>query len=159
MFSRPGVCCLFGLLISVVINLGRTMRERQRVPVKTPVRAATVLHADPEYIADIQALEAYVKVGGHWWLGKRYLQRDRHRHLQPLRRKSLGKGRLKLERVVWTMVTIRNTDQSDYRAWGLSGQAHCMQRREGSKSIWWTPKTERFLSIRTSLFSFKPGKT
>ncbi|PHJ24415.1 isoleucyl-trna synthetase family protein [Cystoisospora suis] len=47
--------------MQTVINLGRTMRERQRVPVKTPVRSVTVLHADPEYVCDIQTLEAYVK--------------------------------------------------------------------------------------------------
>lgn len=56
------VCCVDYLSSFIVINLGRTMRERQRVPVKTPVRSVTVLHADPEYICDIQTLEAYVKV-------------------------------------------------------------------------------------------------
>ncbi|KEP62519.1 UNVERIFIED_CONTAM: isoleucyl-tRNA synthetase family protein [Hammondia hammondi] len=47
--------------MQTVINIGRAMRERQRVPVKTPVRCLTVFHADTEYTNDIRELEAYVK--------------------------------------------------------------------------------------------------
>jgi hypothetical protein len=37
-----------------VIELGRTIRERAGRPLKTPLLGVTVVHTDPEFLADIQ---------------------------------------------------------------------------------------------------------
>ena len=43
-----------------VIVLGRHRREEARVPVRTPLSRITVVHRDPEVLADLAELESYV---------------------------------------------------------------------------------------------------
>ncbi|KAJ3369980.1 isoleucine--tRNA ligase [Allomyces arbusculus] len=44
-----------------VIELGRIIRDRRTIGLKTPLRELVVLHADQEYLADVASLELYVK--------------------------------------------------------------------------------------------------
>jgi isoleucyl-tRNA synthetase len=39
--------------MTTVIELGRTLRERQGRPLRTPLRCLTVAHADPTFIDDL----------------------------------------------------------------------------------------------------------
>ncbi|KAG0167408.1 isoleucine--tRNA ligase [Apophysomyces sp. BC1015] len=43
-----------------VIELGRTVRERKNISLKTPLKQLVVIHSDPQYHADIKALENYI---------------------------------------------------------------------------------------------------
>ncbi|KAF7727407.1 isoleucine--tRNA ligase [Apophysomyces ossiformis] len=46
--------------MQAVIELGRTVRERKNISLKTPLKQLVVIHSDPQYHADIQALETYI---------------------------------------------------------------------------------------------------
>ena len=39
--------------MQTVIELGRTLRERQNRPLRTPLRCLTVAHADPAFLSDL----------------------------------------------------------------------------------------------------------
>ncbi|KAI8969838.1 isoleucyl-tRNA synthetase [Pilobolus umbonatus] len=43
-----------------VIELGRTIRERSNKSLKTPLKELVVIHSDPQYHADVKALEGYI---------------------------------------------------------------------------------------------------
>lgn len=43
-----------------VIDLGRTIRERKNLSLKTPLKELVIIHSDPQYQADVRALEAYI---------------------------------------------------------------------------------------------------
>jgi isoleucyl-tRNA synthetase len=43
-----------------VIELGRTIRERKNLSLKTPLKELVVIHSDPQYHQDIKALESYI---------------------------------------------------------------------------------------------------
>jgi isoleucyl-tRNA synthetase len=43
-----------------VIELGRTIRERKNISLKTPLKELVVIHSDPQYHQDIKALESYI---------------------------------------------------------------------------------------------------
>lgn len=43
-----------------VIQLGRTARDRRTLPIKFPLTSVTVIHRDPEVLADIQTLKSYI---------------------------------------------------------------------------------------------------
>ncbi|KAJ1680337.1 isoleucine--tRNA ligase [Spiromyces aspiralis] len=47
--------------MQAVINLGRYVREKNTLSLKMPLRELVVIHADPQYLADVQSLERYVK--------------------------------------------------------------------------------------------------
>ncbi|KAI9184458.1 isoleucine--tRNA ligase [Blastocladiella emersonii ATCC 22665] len=47
--------------MQAVIELGRVVRDRRTIGLKTPLRELVVLHADPEYLADVQSLEQFVR--------------------------------------------------------------------------------------------------
>ncbi|CAI5760502.1 unnamed protein product [Candida verbasci] len=44
-----------------VIDLGRNIREKKLISLKTPLKELVVLNSDPDYIADIKTLENYIK--------------------------------------------------------------------------------------------------
>ncbi|KAJ9080766.1 isoleucine--tRNA ligase [Entomophthora muscae] len=44
-----------------VIELGRVVRERHTLGLKTPLRELVVLHSNPTYLSDIRSLEPYIK--------------------------------------------------------------------------------------------------
>ena len=44
-----------------VIELGRTIRERRNISLKTPLKEVIVLHKDQSYLDDVRSLEFYVK--------------------------------------------------------------------------------------------------
>ncbi|ORZ14718.1 isoleucyl-tRNA synthetase [Absidia repens] len=46
--------------MQAVIDLGRTIRERKTISLKNPLKQLVVIHSDPQYHADIKALESYV---------------------------------------------------------------------------------------------------
>lgn len=43
-----------------VIELGRIIRERKNISLKTPLKELVVIHSDPQYHADVKALESYI---------------------------------------------------------------------------------------------------
>lgn len=43
-----------------VIELGRTVRERKNISLKTPLKELVIIHSDPQYQADVKALESYI---------------------------------------------------------------------------------------------------
>lgn len=43
-----------------VIELGRTVRERKNLSLKTPLKELVIIHSDPQYQADVKALESYI---------------------------------------------------------------------------------------------------
>jgi isoleucyl-tRNA synthetase len=43
-----------------VIELGRTIRERKNLSLKTPLKELVVIHRDPQFHADVRALESYI---------------------------------------------------------------------------------------------------
>lgn len=43
-----------------VIELGRTIREKQTISLKTPLKELIVLHHDPAYLKDIESLRTYI---------------------------------------------------------------------------------------------------
>lgn len=43
-----------------VIELGRTVRERKNISLKTPLKELVIIHSDPQYQADVKALETYI---------------------------------------------------------------------------------------------------
>ncbi|KAK3117256.1 isoleucine--tRNA ligase [Teratosphaeriaceae sp. CCFEE 6253] len=43
-----------------VIELGRLARDRRTLSLKTPLKTLVVLHADPEWLGDVRALQGYV---------------------------------------------------------------------------------------------------
>jgi isoleucyl-tRNA synthetase len=43
-----------------VIELGRTIRERKNLSLKTPLKELVVIHSDPQFHADVRALESYI---------------------------------------------------------------------------------------------------
>ena len=47
--------------MQVVIELGRTIRERRNVALKTPLRELVVIHGDPSFLEDVKQLDIYVK--------------------------------------------------------------------------------------------------
>ena len=46
--------------MQAVIELGRTIRERNNISLKTPLKELVVIHSDPQYHADVKALESYI---------------------------------------------------------------------------------------------------
>ncbi|KAI8371895.1 isoleucyl-tRNA synthetase [Blakeslea trispora] len=46
--------------MQAVIELGRTIRERKNISLKTPLKELVVIHNDPQYHADVKALETYI---------------------------------------------------------------------------------------------------
>lgn len=44
-----------------VIELGRVIRERKRIAVKTPLKTLIVFHHNQEYLSDVRHLEGYIK--------------------------------------------------------------------------------------------------
>jgi isoleucyl-tRNA synthetase len=46
--------------MQTVIELGRTIRERKNISLKTPLKELVVIHSDPQYHADVKALENYI---------------------------------------------------------------------------------------------------
>ncbi|KAI9470643.1 MAG: isoleucyl-tRNA synthetase [Benjaminiella poitrasii] len=46
--------------MQAVIELGRTIRERKNISLKTPLKELVVIHHDPQYLADVKALENYI---------------------------------------------------------------------------------------------------
>lgn len=46
--------------MQAVIELGRTIRERKNISLKTPLKELVVIHSDPQYHADVKALESYI---------------------------------------------------------------------------------------------------
>lgn len=44
-----------------VIELGRNIREKKTISLKTPLKELVVLHSDPSYLRDIQSLQNYIK--------------------------------------------------------------------------------------------------
>ncbi|ORX61636.1 isoleucyl-tRNA synthetase [Hesseltinella vesiculosa] len=46
--------------MQAVIELGRTIRERKTISLKTPLKQLVVIHSDPQYHADVQSLESYI---------------------------------------------------------------------------------------------------
>ncbi|KAI8379861.1 isoleucyl-tRNA synthetase [Choanephora cucurbitarum] len=46
--------------MQAVIELGRTIRERKNISLKTPLKELVVIHNDPQYHADVKALESYI---------------------------------------------------------------------------------------------------
>eukprot|EP00741_Cyanophora_paradoxa_P015733 tig00020904_g15189.t1 len=47
--------------MQTVIELGRGIRDRRKIPLKLPVKEVIVVHKDGQYLADIRTLEAYVQ--------------------------------------------------------------------------------------------------
>ncbi|EGV64494.1 isoleucine--tRNA ligase [Yamadazyma tenuis] len=43
-----------------VIDLGRNIREKKTISLKTPLKELVILHADPEYLKDIESLQGYI---------------------------------------------------------------------------------------------------
>ncbi|KAL0074113.1 isoleucyl-tRNA synthetase [Phycomyces blakesleeanus] len=46
--------------MQAVIELGRTIREKKNISLKIPLKELVVIHHDPQYHADIKALENYI---------------------------------------------------------------------------------------------------
>ncbi|KAI9321518.1 isoleucyl-tRNA synthetase [Dichotomocladium elegans] len=46
--------------MQTVIELGRNIREKKNISLKTPLKELVVIHPDPQYHADIKALESYI---------------------------------------------------------------------------------------------------
>jgi len=46
--------------MQTVIELGRTSRERRKLPLKFPLTQLTVIHEDPQYLQDIENLKPYI---------------------------------------------------------------------------------------------------
>lgn len=46
--------------MQAVIDLGRAIREKKNISLKTPLKELIVIHPDPQYHADIKALERYI---------------------------------------------------------------------------------------------------
>ncbi|KAI8991041.1 isoleucyl-tRNA synthetase [Mycotypha africana] len=46
--------------MQAVIELGRTIRERKNISLKTPLKELVIIHSDPQYHADVKALESYI---------------------------------------------------------------------------------------------------
>ncbi|CEP18571.1 hypothetical protein [Parasitella parasitica] len=46
--------------MQAVIELGRTIRERKNISLKTPLKELVVIHSDPQYHDDVKALESYI---------------------------------------------------------------------------------------------------
>ncbi|KAG0224807.1 isoleucine--tRNA ligase [Actinomortierella wolfii] len=46
--------------MQAVIELGRTIRERKNISLKTPLKELVVIHPDPQYHADVKNLETYI---------------------------------------------------------------------------------------------------
>ncbi|KAG7893564.1 hypothetical protein KL905_002308 [Ogataea polymorpha] len=44
-----------------IIDLGRNIREKKTISLKTPLRELVVLHSDPGYLEDVKALQSYIK--------------------------------------------------------------------------------------------------
>lgn len=44
-----------------VIDLGRNIREKRTISLKTPLKTLVILHSDSEYLNDIQELKAYIQ--------------------------------------------------------------------------------------------------
>lgn len=43
-----------------VIDLGRNIREKKMISLKTPLKELVILHSDPQYLEDIKSLENYI---------------------------------------------------------------------------------------------------
>ena len=46
--------------MQIIIELGRVLRERRVVGLKTPLKSLVVIHPDPLYIEDVRSLEEYI---------------------------------------------------------------------------------------------------
>ncbi|KAI8069294.1 isoleucyl-tRNA synthetase [Gongronella butleri] len=46
--------------MQAVIELGRTIRERKTISLKTPLKQLVVIHSDPQYHSDVKSLESYI---------------------------------------------------------------------------------------------------
>ncbi|KAF9583789.1 isoleucine--tRNA ligase [Lunasporangiospora selenospora] len=46
--------------MQAVIELGRTVRERKTISLKTPLKELVAIHPDPQYHADVKSLESYI---------------------------------------------------------------------------------------------------
>ncbi|CUS21540.1 LAQU0S03e04896g1_1 [Lachancea quebecensis] len=46
--------------MQAVIDLGRNIREKKMISLKTPLKSLVVFHSDPEYLEDVKALQGYV---------------------------------------------------------------------------------------------------
>lgn len=44
-----------------VIDMGRNIREKKMISLKTPLKELVILNADPEYLKDIDSLSSYIK--------------------------------------------------------------------------------------------------
>jgi len=44
-----------------VIELGRTMREKNNLPLRVPLRELTVFHSDSQYLEDVKSLGSYIE--------------------------------------------------------------------------------------------------
>eukprot|EP00922_Rhytidocystis_sp_ex-Travisia-forbesii_P001405 GHVS01001940.1.p1 GENE.GHVS01001940.1~~GHVS01001940.1.p1 ORF type:complete len:353 (+),score=66.61 GHVS01001940.1:152-1060(+) len=47
--------------MQAVINLCRAMRERRKVPLKTPLKSLTVIHQCTDYLADVDSVQSYIR--------------------------------------------------------------------------------------------------
>ncbi|SCV01381.1 LANO_0F11496g1_1 [Lachancea nothofagi CBS 11611] len=43
-----------------VIDLGRNIREKKTISLKTPLKSLVIFHSDPQYLKDIEALASYI---------------------------------------------------------------------------------------------------
>lgn len=43
-----------------VIELGRNIRDKKTISLKTPLKSLVILHSDPDYLQDIKSLEKYI---------------------------------------------------------------------------------------------------
>ncbi|KAI8590096.1 tRNA synthetases class I-domain-containing protein [Geranomyces variabilis] len=46
--------------MQMVIELGRYVRDNRTLPLKTPLREIVIVHPDPQFHADVRALESYI---------------------------------------------------------------------------------------------------
>ena len=53
--------------LQTVIELTRTIRERNTLPLRVPLKELVIYNADQEYLDDIKALSSYVEEEHHFW--------------------------------------------------------------------------------------------
>ncbi|KAF6012219.1 isoleucine--tRNA ligase [Brettanomyces bruxellensis] len=46
--------------MQTIIELGRTIREKKMISLKTPLKTMVVLHSDPQFLSDIESLKKYI---------------------------------------------------------------------------------------------------
>lgn len=47
--------------MQTIIDLGRNMREKKMISLKTPLKTMVVLHSDPQYLSDVRGLQSYIQ--------------------------------------------------------------------------------------------------